>query len=226
MDTHLISDKIKINYCLFPCGQVFSLGIRLMRLTIPRSPSSFKGEAFSFLSVFSAWHDFWNLGFFRIPNYVLSFSINKRQLLMCLHPSTNKWQLFSFRSLKNYHVLAFWPFIPQYQSWSLVCFSPPTHTWPIVSGVLPCPCQLVLMERVEERRPLFSLLILACHYSRPMAGELHLLTQQPTKCMRVSYFLIKQDSGLNNLHNQIKPKLGTIPILFDQKNQIFKIKIG
>ena len=98
-DTRLISDKTKINNCLFPRGQVFSLGIRLTRITIPRSLSSFKGEVFfSFLSMFSAWYDFWNLDFFHIPNYVLSFSTNNRQILMCLHPSTNKWQLNSFRS--------------------------------------------------------------------------------------------------------------------------------
>ena len=36
-----------INYCLFPHGQVFSLGIRLTRLTIPRSANSFK-EVFLF----------------------------------------------------------------------------------------------------------------------------------------------------------------------------------
>ena len=74
------------------------------------------------------------LGFIHIPNYVLSFSMNKRQLLICLHPATNKWQLPNFRCLKNYHLLAFWRFIPQYQSWSQACLSPPTHTWPIEDG--------------------------------------------------------------------------------------------
>ena len=79
----------------------------------------------------------------------------KRQLIMCLHPLTNKRQLFSFLNLKNYHVLAFWPFLTQCQSWLPVCLSPPTHTWPIESGVFPCQCHLVMIERVEERRPLF-----------------------------------------------------------------------
>ena len=35
-DVRLISDKTKINYRLFHRGKVFSLGIRLTRLTIPR----------------------------------------------------------------------------------------------------------------------------------------------------------------------------------------------
>ena len=43
---------------LFPHGQVFSLGIRLTRLTLPWSLNSFKGEVFSFLSVFPVRHDF------------------------------------------------------------------------------------------------------------------------------------------------------------------------
>ena len=85
-----------------------------------------------------------------------------------------------------------------YQSWSLVCLSLPIHTWPIESGVLPCPCQLVLIERVEEKWPSHSyysayyyiLLILAWHYSRPPAGKPHLLPPQPGECMRVSYFLV------------------------------------
>ena len=109
---------------------------------------------------------------------------------MCLHPLTNKQQLFSFRSLKNYHVLAFWQFIPQYQSWSQVCLSPLTHTRPIESGVFSCSCCPVLIERVEKRWPLFPLLILTCHYSYPMVGEPHLFPPQPGECMRVSYFLV------------------------------------
>ena len=76
---------------------------------------------FSLIVLCTAW--LWNLDFLHIPNYVLSFSTNKRQLLMCLHPSMSKWQLFSFCSLKIYHVLAFWQFLPQYQSWSQVCLS-------------------------------------------------------------------------------------------------------
>ena len=100
-DVRLISDKTKINYILFPNGQVFFLGIRLTRLTIPRSLNSFKGEVFSFLSVFSAQYDF-------------GIWVSSISHIMWLHSPTKKWQLFSFRSLKNYHVLAFWQFIPQY----------------------------------------------------------------------------------------------------------------
>ena len=62
-------------------------------------------------------------GFLSYPKLCLQFSMNKRQLLMCLHPSMNKQQLLSFRSLKIFHVLAFWQFLPQYQSWLQVCFS-------------------------------------------------------------------------------------------------------
>ena len=55
---------------------------------------------------------------------------------------------------------------------------------------------VVPIERVEEKRPLHysayynSLLILACHYSRLPAGELHLLPPQPGECIKVSYFLV------------------------------------
>ena len=41
-DTRHISDKNRINYCSFPRGQVFPLGIRLTRLTMSRSVGSFK----------------------------------------------------------------------------------------------------------------------------------------------------------------------------------------
>ena len=41
-DTRLISDKTRINYLSFPRGQVFSLGIRLTRLTMSQSAGSFK----------------------------------------------------------------------------------------------------------------------------------------------------------------------------------------
>ena len=146
IDGRLIPDKTKINYCPFPRGQVFSLGIRL-----PRSLNSFKGEIILFLSVFSAQDDFgiWVSSTSQIM--WLHSPTKKRQMLMCLKPSTNKQQLFSFRSLKNYHVLAFWPFIPQYQSSSQVCLFPQTQTWLIESGVFSCPCQLVLIERIEEK---------------------------------------------------------------------------
>ena len=57
-DTRLISDKTKINYCLFPREQIFSMGLRSKRITILQSASSFKGVVFSFLSVFSARYHF------------------------------------------------------------------------------------------------------------------------------------------------------------------------
>ena len=126
------SDKTKINYCLFPRGQVFSLGIRLTRLTIPRSANLFIGEAFYFLSVFSVRHDF-------------GIWVSLVSQIMCLHSLTNKRQLVCFRSLKIYHVLAFWPFIPPHQSWSQVCLSPLTHTWLIEIGILSWLCHLVLI---------------------------------------------------------------------------------
>ena len=77
-----------------------------MRLTIPWSANSFKGEAFSFLSVFFALHDF-------------GIWVSSVSQIMRLHFPMNKRQLPSFRSLKNDHVLAFWWFIPLHQSWSL-----------------------------------------------------------------------------------------------------------
>ena len=97
------------------------LGFRLTRLTIPRSLSSFKGEAFSYLSVFSARQDFgiwvssisqitflvfqWTKGnclfvfiFLRTNGNSLCLhpSTNKRQLPKYLHPSTNKRQLSKY----------------------------------------------------------------------------------------------------------------------------------
>ena len=94
-----------------------------MRLTIPRSASSFKGEALSFLSGFSARHYFgiWVSFIFQIT--CLHSPMKKRQIIMCLHSLMNKWQLTSFRSLKIHHVLAFLPFLTPYQSWSQICLS-------------------------------------------------------------------------------------------------------
>ena len=80
---------------------------------------------------------------------------------MCLHPSKNKlpssvvWKittcwLFGGSSLSTNH---------GHRSASLHS----THT---ESGVFSCPYQLVLIQRVEERRPLFPLLSLAYYYSR------------------------------------------------------------
>ena len=111
---------------------------------------------FSFLSVFSAWHD--------IGIWVSSIS-----QIMCLHSPTKK------RSLKNHHMLAFWRFIPHYQSWSQVCFSLLMHTWLIESGVFSCPGHLLLIGRVEDKRP-FYLLYSAYYYSLLTASESHLLS--------------------------------------------------
>ena len=74
-----------------------------------------KRSFFFSLSVLSAaW--LWNLGFFRIPNYVLSCSTNKKQLLMCLHSSTNKRQLLMCLTLRringNCLVSVVWRFTP------------------------------------------------------------------------------------------------------------------
>ena len=108
-DTRLISDKTKIHYCLFPCGQLFSLSIHLTRLTIPRMASSFKGEAFSFLSVFSARHDFGISGFFRIPNYVFPF----------IEPKGNCICVFTLRRINgNKLVSIVWKFTT---CWHLGC---------------------------------------------------------------------------------------------------------
>ena len=71
--------------------------------------------------VFPAWHYFWNW-------------VSCVSQIMCLYSPTKKRQFVSFRSLKNYHVLAFWHFIPSYKSWSQVCLSPLTHTWLIERG--------------------------------------------------------------------------------------------
>ena len=52
-DIRLISDKTRINNCSSSRGQVFSLGIRLTRLIIPRS-----AEFILLFSAFSARHYF------------------------------------------------------------------------------------------------------------------------------------------------------------------------
>ena len=88
-----------------------------------------KSFFFSLSVLCAAW--LWNSGFFHIPNYVLSFCSTQKATA-----STNKRQLPSFHSLKNYHVLAFWWFIPQYQWWLRVFFSPLMHTLLIEWGFL------------------------------------------------------------------------------------------
>ena len=162
--THLISDKTKINNCLFPRGQVFSLDIRLTRLTIPRSAVSFKEEALSFLSGFSEQHYFGIWVSFISPNYVSSLSDEKTatlhvspplttkwQLIMRLHPVMNKWQLTCLRSLKIHHVLALGGCFFHGTNHSRRFASPLTHTWLIEGEVLPCSYHHVIIERSKER---------------------------------------------------------------------------
>ena len=85
--TRLISDKTRINYCSFPRGQVFPLGIRLTRLTMSRSAGSFKREVRSFLfSQGSLRGIILEFGFLHIPNYVLGFSTNKGNSLCVFIP--------------------------------------------------------------------------------------------------------------------------------------------
>ena len=114
----------------------------------------------------SALHDFWNLGFFHIPNYVLGFSTNKRQLLVCLHPLTTTWLLImrlhpvmnerqlSFCSLKIHPMLIFLGgvFLGTNNGWRFA--SPLTHIWLIESEALPRLSHLVIIERMKERWPL------------------------------------------------------------------------
>ena len=83
-----------------------ALDISFNEAHMPRIANLFSGEAFTFLSVFSGWHDF-------------GIWVSSVSQIMCLRSSTNKQQLVSFRSLKNNHVLAFWQFISPNQSWSL-----------------------------------------------------------------------------------------------------------
>ena len=110
--------------------------------TIPRSLSSFKGEAFSFLcSLRGIILEFGFLPYLKLCSW---FFNEQRQLLMRLHPVMNERQLTYFRSLKNYNVLTYGVFSPQYQSLSL------TRTWLIESQVLPCLSHLVMIEKVGE----------------------------------------------------------------------------
>ena len=90
-----------------------------------------------------------------------------KQRLVRLHLLTNKWQLTTFRSLEILHVLAIGPFLPQYHSWSQVCFSADTYManreWG--SPMLMSPCNNREVGR-ETASPTFTiLLILAYYYS-------------------------------------------------------------
>ena len=73
----------------------------------------------------------------------------KRQLIMCLHPLTTKWQLTSVCSLKIHHVLAFF------------CrfFLSINHIWLIESEVLQCPYKLVLKRGLERDASLSIILL-------------------------------------------------------------------
>ena len=109
---------------------------------------------------------------------------------MCLHPSTNKWQLImylhslvnkrqltSFRSLKIHHELAFWRVLPQYQSWSLVCFSADAYVAKSEWGS-PMPISPGNKERVGERDGPFHYSV--CYYSPLLtARESQLPIPQP-----------------------------------------------
>ena len=164
-----------------------------MRLTISQSAGSLKGEALSFLSGFSAWHYFGIWVSFISQITCLHSPTAKRQLIMCLHPLTTKWQLTSLRSLKI-HVLAFFfffffllQFLPPYQSWLQICFSADAHI--ANREVLPCPYHLVMIERGEERETAsLSIILLTTIVSR--RPKLQLPSPQPGECMRVSYFLV------------------------------------
>ena len=88
-DTHLISDKTRINSYSFPRGQDFPLGIRLNE-TYHVSEYWFIQKISSFFSLrVLCVALFWNLGFF----ICYWFFAEQRQFLMCLHPSRNKRQL-------------------------------------------------------------------------------------------------------------------------------------
>ena len=155
----------------------FSLGIRLTRLTIPRSLNSFKGEVFFFSLMVLCAALFWNLRFFHIPNYILGFSTNKRQLFMRLHPLTITWQLTYFCSLKNYHVLTFGSFSLNTNRCRNSA-SPFTHTWLIGSEVLLRLSHLVMIERLGKRDGL-SHCQFCLHVENLILHQVY-TTQQPT----------------------------------------------
>ena len=214
-----ISDKTKIDYCLFPRRQVFSLGIRLTRLTIPRSAGLSKGEALSFLSGFSAWHYFGIWVSFISQITCLHSPTKKQQLLMCLHPLTTKWRLTGLRSLKIHLVLAFFGSFFLSTHYSRRFASPLTHTWLIESEVLPCPYHIVMIERVEERRPLplplfcNSCLLLSSAdgqrvaapfpTTRWMYGGYHISSSQDTFSCTYCASLSCQTSVLVELHEKL-----------------------
>ena len=135
-----------------------ALGIRLTKLTIPRSANSFKGDAFSF-SACSLCGMTLEFGFLPYPK-------------LYLHFPTNKGQLPSFRSLKNDHVLAFWRFIPLHQSWSLSTDAyMANREWGFLMAMSPNAYTGGL-----KRNGLSTATILGYHYSRLTASVSHLLS--------------------------------------------------
>ena len=149
-DTRLISNKTKNNNCSSSRGQVFSLGICLTRLTIPRSAEFIQRISF-FFSQRSLRGIILEFGFLSYPKLWSWFFNEQKQPLMHLHPLRNKWQLIMrlhpvmndrqltyFRSLKNYHALIFVGGFSLNTNHSHWFASPLTHTWLIESEVLPC----------------------------------------------------------------------------------------
>ena len=133
-------------------GQVFSLGIRLTRLTIPCPVHSehklLLFSAFSARRYFGIWISFIFQIIFLVfqrtkaTPYASSsceewtatiLCIFTQQwlngaYLICLHSVMNEQRLSYFRRLKNHHVLDFLlPFLSQYQSWSQICLSVDTY---------------------------------------------------------------------------------------------------
>ena len=138
-DTRLISDKTRINYWSFPRGQVFSLGIRLTRLTIPRSAEFIQVTSF-FFSLRSLHGIILEFGFLSYPKVCSWFFNEQRQLLMRLHPLTTTWQhlcVFTLWWMNGNWLISvvwkfttcwfFWRALSRHQIWSRVCFSADTY---------------------------------------------------------------------------------------------------
>ena len=89
-ETRLISDKTKIDNCLFPRGQVFPLVIRLTRLTIPWSAEFI--QRISLFSLPSLRGIILEFGLLTYPKLCSWFFTEQRQLLMRLHHLRNKWK--------------------------------------------------------------------------------------------------------------------------------------
>ena len=116
---NVLVERYTSYFCFFPRGQIFSLGICLTRLTIPRSAEFIQMISF-FFSLPSLRGLFLEFGFISYPKLCSWFFHEQRQLLMRLHPVITTWQLrcvFTLRwmnghglifcSLKMPHVLIF-----------------------------------------------------------------------------------------------------------------------